>query len=99
MGVLPDHAPLLAQMDRSARSPTASAGQRHHLAVTGGFAEVLRRFAVSILARSCERAEEIDIERARRSRDQRASTERLKSDRLRSDSVRARPRSQLKRAH
>lgn len=67
MGVLPGHAPLLAQLDVGEVSYRAG-NERHFLAVTGGFAEVLRE-SVSILATACERAEEIDVERARKSRE------------------------------
>jgi len=67
MGVLPGHAPLLAQLDVGEVSYRVG-NMRHYLAVTGGFAEVLRE-SVSILATACERAEEIDLERAERSRE------------------------------
>ncbi len=76
MGVLPGHAPLLAQLDVGEVSYLAG-NQRHYLAVSGGFAEVLRK-SVSILATTCEKAEEIDVERARRSMERAES--RLKSD-------------------
>jgi F-type H+-transporting ATPase subunit epsilon len=67
MGVLPGHAPLLAQLDIGEVSYRVG-NQRHYLAVSGGFAEVLRK-SVSILATTCERAEEIDLERAQKSRE------------------------------
>jgi F-type H+-transporting ATPase subunit epsilon len=76
MGVLPGHAPLLAQLDVGEVS-YREGNERHFLAVTGGFAEVLRE-SVSLLATACERAEEIDVERARMSRE-RAETA-LKAD-------------------
>jgi F-type H+-transporting ATPase subunit epsilon len=41
--------------------------QRSYLAVSGGFAEVLRE-KVSILARTTESAEDIDLERAERAK-------------------------------
>ena len=63
MGVLAGHAPLLAQLDVGEVSYRIGR-ERKFLAVTGGFAEVLVD-SVSILARSCETAEEIDLERAR----------------------------------
>ena len=66
MGVLPGHAPLLAQLDVGEVSYRVG-NKRHYLAVSGGFAEVLRE-SVSILATTCERAEEIDLERAQKSR-------------------------------
>lgn len=67
MGVLPGHAPLLAQLDVGEVSYRVGK-ERHFLVVTGGFAEVLRG-SVSILATASERAEEIDVERARKSRE------------------------------
>jgi F-type H+-transporting ATPase subunit epsilon len=68
MGVLPGHAPLLAQLDVGEVSYRLG-DSRHYLAVSGGFAEVLRE-SVSILATTCERAEEIDLERARQAEQQ-----------------------------
>jgi len=62
-GVLPGHAPLLAQvgvgevMYRQGR-------EEHYLAVAGGFAEV-DPDRVTILAETAERPEEIDLARAR----------------------------------
>ncbi|HEY7138614.1 MAG TPA: F0F1 ATP synthase subunit epsilon [Methylomirabilota bacterium] len=62
-GVLPGHAPLLSlvgvgeMMYRTGR-------QEHHLAVSGGFAEVGPDH-VTLLAESAERPEEIDPARAR----------------------------------
>ncbi len=76
MGVRPGHAPLLAKLDVGEVSYRTDAGERH-LAISGGFAEVLQG-GVSILAETAEPAEEIDAERAQRSRE-RAETE-LKSD-------------------
>ena len=76
MGVLPGHAPLLAQLDAGEVSYLAG-NQRHYLAVSGGFAEVLRE-SVSILATTCERAEEIDVERAQQSKGR--AEDRIKSD-------------------
>jgi F-type H+-transporting ATPase subunit epsilon len=67
LGVLPGHAPLLAQLDVGEVSYLAG-NQRHYLAVSGGFVEVLRE-SVSILATTCEKAEEIDLERARKSKE------------------------------
>jgi F-type H+-transporting ATPase subunit epsilon len=67
MGVLAGHAPLLAQLDVGEVS-YRTGNQRHYLAVSGGFAEVLRK-SVSILATTCERAEEIDLERAQQSKE------------------------------
>ena len=76
MGVLPGHAPLLAQLGVGEVSYRVG-DQRHYLAISGGFAEVLRE-SVSILATTCESAEEIDVERARKSQEKAQS--RLKLD-------------------
>jgi F-type H+-transporting ATPase subunit epsilon len=73
MGVLPGHAPLLARLDAGEVSYRVG-DERRFLAVSGGHAEVLRD-AVTVLARTAERAEEIDIDRAQRARD--AATEML----------------------
>lgn len=67
MGVLPGHAPLLARLDAGEVSYRVG-DERRFLAVSGGHAEVLRD-AVSVLARTAERAEEIEIERAQRAKD------------------------------
>jgi len=67
MGVLPGHAPLLAHLDVGEVSYRVG-NQRHYLAVSGGFVEVLRE-SVSILATTCEKAEEIDLDRAQKAKD------------------------------
>lgn len=92
MGVLPDHAPLLAQLQAGQVSYRVG-NQRHYLVVTGGFAEVLGE-AVSVLARTCERAEEIDLDRAKRA--EARAQEQLKSE-IGSDTF-ARAGIKLKRA-
>lgn len=67
LGVLPGHAPLLALlgvgevMYRTGR-------EEHHLAVSGGFAEVGPE-RVTILAEAAERPEDIDVGRARAARE------------------------------
>jgi F-type H+-transporting ATPase subunit epsilon len=76
MGVLPGHAPLLAHLDVGEVSYRVG-NQRHYLAVSGGFVEVLRK-SVSILATTCERADEIDLERAKQSKER--AEGRLKPD-------------------
>ena len=61
-GVLPGHAPLLATLgvgELMYRQGTV----QHHLALTGGFAEV-RNDKVIVLAENAERPDEIDRERA-----------------------------------
>ena len=67
MGVLPGHAPLLALMETGAVE-FREAGERRLAAVCGGFAEV-QRTGVKILANTCELAEEIDLDRAKRSQE------------------------------
>jgi F-type H+-transporting ATPase subunit epsilon len=63
MGILPGHAALLGQLGTGSLSYVAS-GQRRYLAVAGGFLEVLPGH-VRVLADVAERAEEIDVDRAR----------------------------------
>src|SRR5215469_240636 len=67
LGILPGHAPLLTELgvgEISYRSGRDSG----HLAVAWGFAEVLPH-KVTILAETAERAEEIDVARAERSKE------------------------------
>ncbi len=61
-GVLAGHAPLLSSLGVGEMSYRIGNRWRY-LAVAGGFVEVLRD-RVSVLAEICERAEEIDEERA-----------------------------------
>ena len=66
-GVLPGHAPLLSLVGIG--EVTYRAGRvEHHLAVSGGFAEV-GPGRVTILAETAERPEEIDLARARAARE------------------------------
>jgi F-type H+-transporting ATPase subunit epsilon len=64
MGILPGHAALLGELGIGFLSYTIG-GRRRLLAVHGGFLEVLDDH-VRVLADAAERAEEIDVERARR---------------------------------
>jgi F-type H+-transporting ATPase subunit epsilon len=66
LGVLPGHAPLLTGLGVGEVEYRVQ-GRRHFLAVSGGYAEVLRD-RVIVLAETAERAEEIDPERAREQR-------------------------------
>ena len=76
MGVLYGHAPTLCELDVGEVSYRA--GQdRTYMAVSGGFAEVLRD-KVNILARTTEQAGEIDLDRAQRAKT--AAETNLKSD-------------------
>ena len=63
LGILPGHAALLGQLGAGALSYTAG-GQQRYLAVDGGFVEVLDDH-VRVLADSAEKAEDIDVERAK----------------------------------
>jgi len=76
LGILPGHAPLITELAVGEIS-YRSDGYTHHLAVAWGFAEVLPD-RVTVLAETAERAEDIDLRRAREAR-QRAE-ERLKSN-------------------
>lgn len=64
LGVLPGHAPLLSELGVGFLSYTDGV-RRRYMAVHGGFVEVLPD-QVRVLADVAERAEEIDVERARR---------------------------------
>jgi F-type H+-transporting ATPase subunit epsilon len=66
-GVLPGHAPLLATLGIGELTYRQGTTQIH-LALTGGFAEV-RNDKVIVLAENAERPNEIDRERAQRSRE------------------------------
>ena len=63
LGVLPGHAPLLAELGTGSLS-YETGGRRHYVAVQGGFLEVLQD-RVRVLADAAERAEDIDVERAK----------------------------------
>lgn len=64
MGILPGHAALLSQLGTGFLSYTIG-GRKRYLSVHGGFVEVLPE-QVRVLANTAERAEEIDVERARK---------------------------------
>ena len=66
LGILPGHAPLLSLLKIGELSYTQG-NATHYIAVNWGFVEVLPD-RVIILAESAERAEEIDIERARKAK-------------------------------
>jgi F-type H+-transporting ATPase subunit epsilon len=74
LGILPGHAPLLTELGPGEMEYT-SAGAKHILCVNSGFAEVLGD-RVIVLVQSAERAEEIDVTRARKAKDR--AEERLK---------------------
>ena len=63
LGILPGHAPLLAELGIGFLNYDAG-GKRKFLAVHGGYLEILAD-RVRVLATSAERAEDIDVERAK----------------------------------
>jgi F-type H+-transporting ATPase subunit epsilon len=65
LGVLPGHAPLITELGAGEISYSAG-GQVHRFSVAWGFAEVLPD-RVTVLAETVERADEIDVTRARES--------------------------------
>ncbi len=77
LGILPGHAALLGQLGAGALSYSAGSGARRYLAIDGGFLEVLEDH-VRVLADLAERAEDINIGRAKsdleRAQQQLAST-------------------------
>jgi F-type H+-transporting ATPase subunit epsilon len=64
LGILPGHSPLLGLLGIGALSYVMG-GRKRFLSIHGGFLEVLPD-RVRVLADLAERAEEIDVERARR---------------------------------
>ncbi len=65
IGVLPGHAPLITELG-SGEISYQSNGQLHHFSMAWGFAEVLPD-KVTVLAETVERADEIDLARAKQS--------------------------------
>src|SRR5204862_1952306 len=66
LGILPGHAPLLSELKAGELSYTQD-DATHYVAVSWGFAEVLPD-RVIVLVHTSERAEEIDVERARQAK-------------------------------
>jgi F-type H+-transporting ATPase subunit epsilon len=75
LGILPGHAPLITELGVGEIS-YRSAGQTRYLSVAWGFAEVLPD-KVTILAETCERPEEVDVDRAQQAKQK--AEEKLKS--------------------
>ncbi len=75
LGILPQHAPLITELGVGEIIYKVS-GLTRHISVAWGFAEVLPD-KVTILAETAERAEDIDIERARKAKER--AEERLHS--------------------
>lgn len=65
--VLPDHIAFVSLLNIGGMSYRQGT-RRYHLAMSGGYAEVLDN-VVTVLADNAEPAEEIDVERARRARE------------------------------
>jgi F-type H+-transporting ATPase subunit epsilon len=63
LGILPGHIPLVAPLEISAVR-LKKEGKTQYIAVSGGFLEV-RPDKVTILAQAAERAEDIDVARAK----------------------------------
>jgi len=71
LGVMPGHAPLITELavgEITFREKSGSSSNEQRLAVAWGFAEVLPN-KVTILAESAERPSEIDVNRARKSKE------------------------------
>ncbi len=68
MGVLPNHSPLLTTLDFG-EVYIRREGAEEYFAIGGGFVEI-QPDHVTILADSAEQADEIDVERAERARQQ-----------------------------
>ena len=66
-GVLPKHISFLTLLEVGEMS-YKQGGERHHLALSGGYAEVLDE-VMTVLADAAEYSDEIDIERARVARE------------------------------
>jgi F-type H+-transporting ATPase subunit epsilon len=66
LGILPGHAPLITEL-AVGEIKYQTSGSVYHLAVAWGFAEVLPD-KVTILAETCERPEEINVQRAEEAR-------------------------------
>jgi F-type H+-transporting ATPase subunit epsilon len=65
LGVLPGHAPLITELGAGEINYRAG-GQLHRFSLAWGFAEILPD-RVTVLAETVERANEINVERARQS--------------------------------
>lgn len=66
MGILPNHAPLLTALDYG-EVMVRQKGAEQYFAIGGGFVEVQPNHVI-VLADSAEQAEEIDLDRAQRAR-------------------------------
>lgn len=66
-GILPDHAPFLSALGIGSLHYNQG-GKTYWIFISGGFAEVSAN-KMSVLAEVAERAEEIDVERARKAKE------------------------------
>ncbi len=66
LGILPGHAPLLTEL-ASGKLDYIAGAVKHTLVVNWGFAEVLGD-RVIVLVQSCERVEDIDVDRAEKAK-------------------------------
>ena len=64
MGILPGHAPLMGLLGIGTLAYVSADGRKRYLSVHEGFVEVLEDH-VRVLADTAERAEEIDLQRAK----------------------------------
>lgn len=64
-GVLPNHAPLLSELEVGELRYRRENGEEIRLAVSGGFLQIFNN-QITVLADTAEREAEIDLERARR---------------------------------
>ena len=94
-GVLSGHTPFMTTLKTGVIRYTDAQGTERYVFVSGGFAEALPD-KVSVLAESAERRRDVDIERAKASRER--AEKRLAEDRSREDIDYARARGALERA-
>lgn len=85
-GVLPRHAAMVSLTEPGLLRARTVAGEEVEFLVHDGFAEV-RGDRLTVLTRSAERPEEVDLERARRAAER--ARARLRNDRARVDLARA----------
>jgi F-type H+-transporting ATPase subunit epsilon len=95
MGILPGHAPLISELSVGEISYRTASNQLKFLAVAWGFVEVLPT-KVTILAEIAERAEDIDIARAERARQE--AEEALKAAGIKSETDYSKAAADLARA-
>ncbi len=86
LGILPGHAPLVASLSIWPVQFDDPEGNRHAMAVFGGFMEVLPE-KITIVTPNCELPEEIDVARAERAK--KRAEERLASKNADIDHLRA----------